>query len=128
MTDMGTDTNRVNAGARLTQVKVSVDSGTATAFKAACAAASVTMVAELSRFMADYAGGVAKRKAAPDYSTRRQRRKAINEMIRELERILALEEGVLDRTPENLQASSSYEATEEAITTLENAIDILSGF
>ena len=110
------------------QVKVSVDPGIAAAFKAACAAANVSMAAELSRFMAGYAGCAVKRKAAPDYSTRRHRRTAIKAMVKELEAIRACEEGVRDRTPVNLQESSVYDATEEAISALDEAIGILDGF
>jgi len=127
---MGTAMNRGNArtNAKLAQVKVSVDPEIAAAFKQACAASDVSMTAELSRFMADYANGTVKRKAAPNYSTRRHRRTAIKAIIRELQLMRAVEEGVLDRTPGNLQGSCAYEATEEAISTLDDGIDILAGF
>ena len=111
-----------------TQVKVSVDPETAAAFKAACAASNVSMAAELSHFMIDYANGSAKRKAAPDYSTRRRRRTIVRAMIREMEQMRECEESVRDNCPENLQGSNAYETTEEAINSLDNAIDALSGF
>jgi hypothetical protein len=113
---------------KLTQVKVSVDPVIADAFKKACAVANVSMAAELSRFMAGYSNGLVKHKAAPDYSTRRQRRRAIVTMIRQMEQMMAVEERILDNTPENLQDSSAYEATEEAISSLEAAVDALSDY
>ena len=114
--------------ANLAQIKVSVDPALAAAFKAACAASKVSMAAELSKFMADYASVTVKHKAAPNYSTRRHRRTAIKAMLRELERMRLCEERVRDNTPENLHGSSAYEATEEAISTLDEAIDILAEF
>ena len=128
---MGTSTNRDSSRLpeKRTQVKVSVAHGIASAFKAACAASNVSMAAELSRFMSGYANCPAtNRRAAPNYSTRRHRRTAVNAMVKELGRILSFEEGVRDRTPDNLQASSVYEATEEAISKLEEAIDALAGY
>ena len=110
------------------QIKVSVDPALAAAFKAACAVSNVSMAAELSKFMSDYASVAVKHKAAPNYSTRRHRRTAIEAMVRELRRMRLCEESVLDNTPENLQSSSAYEATEEAISTLDEAIDILAEF
>jgi hypothetical protein len=47
-------------------------------------------------------------------------------MIKELEFIRACEERVRDNTPANLLASNVYETTEEAISTLEEAIEALN--
>jgi len=114
----------------LTQVKVSVDQEIASAFKRACAASNVSMAAELSRFMADYANGSVKpqRKAAPNYSERRYRRATLKSFIKEMELIKACEELVLENTPDNLRCSTGYEATEEAIASIEEAIDALAAF
>jgi hypothetical protein len=120
--------NAENTAARAVQVKVSVDPGIAAAFKAACTASNISMTAELSRFMLEYAKGEVKRKVAPNYSTRRHRRTAIKAMLNELEQIKSFEESVLENTPENLVDSSPYEATAEAISTLEEAIDALTQF
>jgi len=117
-----------NTATQVLQVKVSVDSEIATAFKAACASSNVSMTAELSRFMMEYANGTVKRKVAPNYSTRRHRRTAIKSMLNELEQIKSCEESVLDNTPDNLVDSSTYEATEDAISALEEAIDALEQF
>jgi len=114
--------------ARYTQVKASIDTMIASAFKEACAASNVSMAAELSRFMADYASSPAKRKAAPDYSTRRRRRTAIRAIIKELEIMRSCEESVRDNMPENLQGSAAYDTAEEAVSSLEEAIEALGTF
>ena len=111
-----------------TQVKISVDSGLAAAFKAACSASNVSMTAEMSRFMENYVNGCIKRRVAPNYSTRRHRRLAIKAIIKELELIRACEEKVRDRTPDNLHGSCVYEATEDVISSIDEALDALSEF
>ena len=113
---------------KLAQVKVSVGPELASAFKAACASSNVSMAAELTRFMSDYAVGSAKHKAALDYSTRRRRRAAIKAMVKELELMKGIEERVRDNTPDNLQGSDAYQTTEEAIDSLDAAIDALTAF
>ena len=114
--------------AKYTQVKISVDPQTATAFKAACAAAGVSMAAELSRFMADYSNSLVKHKAAPDYTTRRRRNVAVRAIVDQLERIKAAEEKCRDNTPENFQSSDVYESYDDAISAIENAIENIKEF
>ena len=113
---------------KYTQVKVSVDPQIAGAFKAACNVAGVSMAAELSRFMANYSNCLVKRKAVPDYATRRRRRTAVRAMVEQLERIKASEEKCRDNTPENFQSSDVYDSYDDAISAIENAIDELRGF
>lgn len=125
-TSINTTDNRPET--KHTQVKVTVDSQIASAFKKACAASDISMAAELSRFMADYANSTVKRKAAPDYSTRRRRRTTIRAIIKELELMMACEERVRDNMPENLQCSAAYDTAEEAASSLEEAIEALSSF
>ena len=127
---METVTSRCNGSfpVKPAQVKVSVDPCIAAAFKSVCVASNVSMSAEISRFMADYANVSVKRKTMPNYSTRRHRRTAIRAMVRELEQMRACEERVRDNCPENLLSSSAYEATEEAISTLDAGIDALSEY
>jgi len=114
--------------ANYTQVKVSIDPATASAFKKACAASNVSMASEIARFMSGYPSGPIRKGHAPDYSTRRRRRAAIKIIIGQLERMMSWEEMVRDNMPENLQGSSAYEAAEEAIASLENAIEALSEY
>jgi len=118
----------MGASTNYSQVKVSVDTEIASAFKGACTAAGVSMAAELSRFMADYSSSVTMRKAAPDYSTRRRRRKAIKGIMKQLELMKACEERVCQNMPMNLQGSEAYDVAEEAAASLEEAVDALSSF
>jgi len=113
---------------KLAQVKVSVGPGLAAAFKVVCASSSISMAAELARFMSGYAFGTVKHKATPDYSTRQRRRAAIKAIFKELELMKGSEERVRDNTPDNLQGSDAYQATEEAIDSLDAAIDALTAF
>jgi len=116
------------AAAKHTQVKVSVEPGIASAFKETCAATNVSMAAVLGEFMASYAKCPVKLKTELDFSTRRRRRAVVKGIIGQLELLKTWEETVLDNTPENLQGSDAYGVTEEAIASLEEAIDALTGF
>jgi hypothetical protein len=108
------------------QVKVSVSPALASAFKEACAVANDSMASKLTKFMADFAQTtLSKQRSPPDYSTRRQRRAAIQKMTRQLERIRDCEEQYRDRIPENLQGSSIFDKAEEFLSILDEAIDIL---
>ena len=111
-----------------TQIKVSVDSDIAFAFKNACIASNISMAAVLTKHMADYSKSLVKPKGILDYSTRRRRRAVINGIIEQLEQMRTWEERVRDNTPENLQGSSAYDTTEEAVASLEEAIDVLTEF
>jgi hypothetical protein len=78
--------------------------------------------------MVDYSGCLVKRKVAPDYTTRRRRRTAIKTIIKQLEQIKANEETSLNNMPENLQSSEAYDVAEEAVASLEEAIEVLNAF
>jgi len=125
--DMETATNQADTCMRskLTQVKVSVDSHIAAAFKEACAASNVSMVAELSQFMADYSSSLMKNRDAPGYTTRRKRRTIIKRIIMELKQLKAAEERLVDNAPENLQDAPIYETADEYISIFEDVIDQL---
>ena len=110
---------------KLTQVKVSVDPHIAACFKQACATANISMAAELSRFMDDYSNGSVKRRAAPDYTTRRKRRAVVKRIISELELLRAAEEHLLANAPENLQDAPIYETADEFISIYDDVIDQL---
>lgn len=111
--------------AKLTQVKVSVEPQIAIAFKRACAAANVSMAAELSKFMVDYANGSVKSRVAPDYTTRRKRRTATKRIIMELEQLKAAEEYLLNHAPVNLQGAPTYETAEDYISIFDDVIGLL---
>ena len=110
------------------QVKIYAAPEVASAFKEKCTSLDVSMSAALAQYMADSVKGSAKLKGVPDYSTRRHRRAAIKGIIGQLEQLKAWEEQVRDNTPENFQGTDAYDATEEAISSLEEAIDALESF
>ena len=109
------------------QVKVAVRPEVARAFKAACASNNVSMAAVLSNYMCRYSGAAARKRGyAPDLSTRRQRRAAAQEAASLLERIRDNEGQYRDNIPENLQGGSAYEAAEQCIAMLDEALDMLA--
>jgi len=99
------------------QVKVSVKPDIATAFKAACVAANVSVASEISTFMNQYVGD-SKSKAgySPDLSSRRKRRAALGSIILQLRRIRDNEERYMDRIPVSLQAGAAFENAEACIS------------
>jgi len=111
----------------ITQVKVSVMSEVAKSFKAACKANDSTMVEILSDYMRKYSKvATQKGEYSPNLSSRRQRRAAIQAIIRQLERIRENEDIYRDNIPENLHGGNAYEVAEQSVIILEEAIDILS--
>jgi hypothetical protein len=106
------------------QVKISVASDLAIAFKQACDAANITMTEKLSQYMAEYTN-TAMKKPEVSYTTKRQRRTAVKSIIRQLEQIKAYEERYRDNIPENLQGSIVYDNADECVSWLEESIDIL---
>ena len=113
--------------AHYTQVKVSVSSELAAAFKAKCAADGVSMASILSRFMSEVTSGHhAVKNPIDPYKTRPQRRKALNIMIAQLGSIMDAEQSYLDNIPENLQNSRFYDAAEHSISVFDEALNILA--
>ena len=109
-----------------TQVKVSINSDTAFAFKTACISANQSMVAVLSQFMGQYANiATVKNGYAPDLSSRRQRRAAIHDLMRQLQRVRDSEENYRDNIPDNLQGSSVFDKADQCVTLLDEALDLL---
>jgi hypothetical protein len=110
---------------KYTQIKVSVDPSVADAFRKACAAADISMSANLTGFMTEYSNTAQKRKTVPDYSTRRQRRAAMRSIVLQTERIRAAEERYRDNIPENLQGSVVFEKADECVSLLEEVIELM---
>jgi len=118
--------------ANYVQLKVSVYPEIAAAFKAACAAAGVSMAGELSRFMAEYAAGEATNKTATSRaagtdsaSTMKKRRKAVRDVTEVLEQVRDAEERFIGNAPENLQSAPVYESAEQYVAVLGDVIDQL---
>ena len=110
-----------------TQVKVSVSPEVASAFRAACEAAGISMASKLAQLMADYSECTAgSQQPAPDaLSTRGKRRKTIKAIARQMEQIRDAEARYRDNIPENLHGSSAYEAADESVAAMDEAIDLL---
>jgi len=118
---VGNDTNHY------TQVKITVTKEVASAFKSACATQNVSMASTLTQFMVDYSNiASTKKKASPDYSTKRKRRAAIKKINLQLEQIKMFETSYCNNIPDNLQGSVFFENAEEFISCLDSAIDALS--
>ena len=109
-----------------TQIKVCIMPETADAFKAACAAAGVSMASVLSKFMADYSQTPIKSKTSNDiFATRRKRRGVIKDIISQMEQLALAEERYRDNIPENLQNSKTYDAADQSVSVLYEIIDLL---
>jgi len=111
----------------LKQVKVSVPVSVAAAFKEARALGNVSMAGKLTQFMVEFSDIKAhpKGKPQPDYTTRRNRRKATSAIITQLSLIKSFEEQYMENMPENLQGSDNYELANEIVSGLDEAIELL---
>ena len=109
-----------------TQIKVSVKPETAAAFRSACQVAGVSMASAISTFMMDYPTIPPKKGSLSVLTTtRRDRRNALNMLLGFLNQIRDAEELYRDRIPENLAGSSAYDAADETVSLLSDAIDLL---
>ena len=111
-----------------TQVKAYVDPGIASAFKAACATAGVSMNSELTRFMADYCNAQTSGKAAAPtdpLSTKRKRRKKHEELLRQYIQLRDAQEQANDNVHENFRNTENFEASEECVRILDEVIEML---
>ena len=110
-----------------TQVKAYVAPEIASSFKAACAAAGVSMNSELSRFMADYCNAQAKKlaKTTDFISTNRKRHKKHDELTRQLIQLRDAQECANDNVHENFRNTENFEASVERVTKMDEAIEIL---
>ena len=108
------------------QIKVSVKPEIAEAFKLACETSGASMASTLSGFMESYAT-LSVKKASPKVltTTRRHRRTALKSLLNCLEQIRDAEESYRDNIPENLSGSIVYEAADECVAILTEAIEAL---
>ena len=113
------------SNSRYKQLKISIDPTIASRFKMSCATANTSMAAVLSQFIVEYTNTTVSRKASPDYTTRKRRRKAIQAIVKQLEQIRVCEEDYRDRIPENLQGSMVYDRADELVSVLNEVIDLL---
>ena len=107
------------------QVKITIESKLAEAFKVACIASNESMTGVLVAHMAKYSKATQEKKAKSSLSTKRQRRATIEKIVQKLEQVKKCEEEYKERIPENLQTSSVYEVAEQWIEILDEAIELL---
>ena len=109
-----------------TQMKFSIKPDIADAFKEACAAADVSMAGVISEFMVNYCQMPSKIKPPSDpFATRRLRRKFVKGVVRQFKELQVAEERGRDNTPENLQGSKWYEASEQSSDAIQEVIDLM---
>ena len=65
-------------------------------------------------------------KPTPNYTTKRQRRAAMKRITEQLQLIKAAEEQSRDNIPESFHSSPAYEAAEECINVLDEALELLA--
>ena len=109
------------------QINIAVRPELATAFRAACEKAQTPMREAFIKLMTEYCAAppVLKEGKGKGYPDRSSRRKATANIIGQLGKIRGAEEEYKRKIPENLRNSTRYEAAEQAIEALDEAIDIL---
>jgi len=116
-------------GSEKRQLKIQTDANIASAFKATCKAAGVSMAKELSAYMAERTGVAEKappiQGCAFRTETRRDRRRAMQGIVMALTAIRDAEEAYCSRIPENLASGSAYEDAESAVGVMDDAIALL---
>jgi len=117
----------MKAAKNLQQLKIWAPADTVSSFREACAAKQLSMASVLAQYMLEFSGKAVRARAskAPDYSTRKLRQIALMKLTQELELIREGEARSRDNTPANLQGSERWERSDEAVTLLEDAIDLL---
>ena len=109
------------------QLKIWVEQDTAAAFKAACAAVDISMSGEISRFMAERAKIIkqSQNKIEKKIENRGGRRNEVKAIIQKLEEIRDAEDNYKQNIPVNLTGGPAYEAAEQAVDLMDQAIDLL---
>ena len=109
------------------QVKVSVDPAIAAAFQAACVKTGCSMASVLSAYMAEYGKTAIQTRPSPGalFNTKKKRRKALAELIQQLNHIKDAQEHSKDNIPESLKGADAYYSAEESIALMDEAILLL---
>jgi len=109
------------------QLKVSIEHELAEGFKKHCILNSISMAEKLTQLLEAETGiRLARNKETLSLDTRRQRRNATCKIVALLEAIKDREEVYADNIPANLRGSASFEAAEQAIDALDQAICLLN--
>ena len=109
------------------QINIAVRPELSDEFRAACTRNDISMREAIINLMAAYAAVPTPTKKINNkgYSERGHRRKAVRDIIAQLEEIRNAEENYKENIPENLRASSRYESAEQAVEVLDEAIERL---
>jgi hypothetical protein len=109
------------------QIKFYVSKEIAEKFKTECAAAGVSMACVLKKSIAEYSQAHYKTKPLiKDYvSTKKKRRKAIDEITYVLGQVRDAQETARDNIPDSFQDSDTYESAENSIEVMDEVIDRL---
>jgi len=109
------------------QMNLSLNPELSEAFRTACEQRGTSMRKVLTEFMASYAQTPpVVKKPQNGYNVRGGRRKAVENIVNQLTSIRDAEEQYKEKIPKNLKNSSRYEAAEQAVEMLEEAIGLLS--
>ena len=104
------------------QIKAYVKPEEAAAFKERCLRESVSVSGRLNDFIK---GETDKKSPVDAVETRKRRRKAVGVLMDKLGAIISAETAYRDNIPENLRNSRVYEASEQTVEILEEALGLL---
>jgi hypothetical protein len=108
---------------KYTQVNVALPQETVRLFKARCKDEGVSMASELYSFMSGAVGDrTTKTKTGFKVTTRPQRRKTLALLILHIEAVMEAETDYMEAIPDNLRSSVRYDAAEQAVSALEEAL------
>jgi hypothetical protein len=115
--------------AHYSQIKIAVSPELAAAFKAFCKAEGTTVTWELSTYMSGRCGISKPQKRPPKdpLATRGGRRKLLAGARQLIEQVLDAESAYRDNIPENFHGAVNYEAAEQCVADLEEALELLEG-
>jgi len=111
-----------------TQIKAYVNPEIATAFKAACVDAGISVNSVLSQYMANYCDMQTSHKptlTADFLSTKRNRRKKHEELLRQYIQLRDAQERANDNVHENFRETEKFEISSEIVSMMDEAIEIL---
>jgi len=108
------------------QFKVWVRPETVEEFKAKCKSDGVSMASEVASFMHGYCNKPTSSRNELNVAARKHRRKALGILLQQLEMIRDAELQYQENIPENLVNSIRYEAADQSIEALQEAIDKLN--
>jgi hypothetical protein len=115
--------------AHYTQVKLSVKSEIAAAFKESCLARGVSMASEITRFMTEKSNASGCQSQSSNrpvaVGTRPQRRKEVKRVLELLGAMIGAETQYMDNIPQNLKHSRNYDMAQQSLAALEQAAELL---